>query len=58
MDEILLAILKEYIKQYDKVNTMNVVIMPNGKNVIYKKIKMSETQKLFFEQYIEMKEGE
>jgi len=58
MDEILLAILKEYIKQYDKVNTMNVGIMPNGKNVIYKKIKMSETQKLFFEQYIEMKEGE
>lgn len=56
MDEILLAILKEYIKQYDKANTMNVGIMPNGQNVIYKKIKMSETQKLFFEQYIEMKE--
>ena len=55
MDEILLAILKEYIKQYDKANTINVGIMPNGKNVIYKKIKMSETQKLFFEQYIEMK---
>lgn len=57
MDEILLAILKEYIKQYDKVNTMNIG-MSNGKNVIYKKIKMSEIQKLFFEQYIEMKEGE
>lgn len=55
MDEILVAILKEYIKQYDKSNTMNIGMMPNGKNVIYKKIKMSETQKLFFEQYIEMK---
>lgn len=55
MDEILVAILKEYIKQYDKANTMNIGMMPNGKNVIYKKIKMSETQKLFFEQYIEMK---
>ena len=55
MDEIIVSILKDYIKQYDKVNIMNVGIMPNGKNVIYKKIKMTETQKLIFEQYIEMK---
>ena len=47
--------IKRLYKQYDKVNTMNVGIMPNGKNVIYKKIKMTETQKLIFEQYIEMK---
>lgn len=39
MDEILIAILKEYIKQYDKVNTMNVAIMPNGRSVTYKKLK-------------------
>ena len=39
MDEIIVSILKDYIKQYDKANTMNVGIMPNGKNVIYKKLK-------------------
>lgn len=55
MDEIIVSILKDYIKQYDKTNTMNVGIMTNGKNVIYKKIKMTEKQKLIFEQYIEMK---
>ena len=55
MDEIILSILKEYIKQYDKANTMNVAIMPNGRSVIYKKIKMTETQKLIFEKYIKMK---
>lgn len=55
MDEIIVSILKDYIKQYDKVNTMNIAIMPNGRSVTYKKIKMTETQKLIFEQYIEMK---
>ena len=55
MDEIIISILKEYIKQYDKANTMNVAIMSNGRSVTYKKIKMTETQKLFFEQYIDMK---
>lgn len=39
MEEILLAILKEYIKQYDKGNTMSVAMQPNGKMLFTRKLK-------------------
>lgn len=57
MDEKLLEILKEYIKQWNIGTSMKISLKPNGKSVIYKSIKMSGTEKLFLEQYIKMKEG-
>ena len=56
-DEEIIQIFKDYIKQYEKSNTLSVAILPNGENVIYTKIKMTGMQKEFMKDYIERKEN-
>ncbi len=52
-EEIIIQIFKEYIKQYEKSNTISIGMLPNGENVIYTKIKMTGIQKEFMKDYIE-----
>lgn len=51
--EITKAIFKEFIRQYEKSNSLNVGILPNGENVIYKKIKITKNQIDFMKNFIE-----
>ena len=37
-EEIIIQIFKDYIRQYDKSNTISVGMLVNGENVIYTKI--------------------
>ena len=57
-EEIIIQIFKDYIRQYEKSNTINVGMLPNSENVIYTKIKMTGIQKEFMKDYIERKENE
>lgn len=59
-EEIIIQIFKEYIRQYEKSNTICYGMLPNGENVIYTKytkIKMTGKQKEFMKDYIERKEN-
>ena len=56
-EEIIIQIFKDYIRQYDKSNTISVEMLANGENVIYAKIKMTGKQKEFMKDYIERKEN-
>jgi hypothetical protein len=56
-EEIIIQIFKDYIKQYEKSNTLSVAMAQNGENVIYTKIKMTAMQKEFMKDYIERKEN-
>lgn len=51
--EIIKIIFEFIIKQYEKTNTINVGILPNGQNVIYKKIKIPDNHIEFMKKYIE-----
>lgn len=51
--EIIKTIFKDYIRQYEKSNSLNVGILPNGENIIYKKIKITDKQVEFMKAYIE-----
>lgn len=55
-EEIIIKIFKDYIRQFEKSNTISVGMLPNGENVIYTKIKMTGRQKEFMKDYIERKE--
>ena len=57
-EEIIIQIFKDYIRQYEKSNTISVEKLLNGGNVIYTKIKMTGKQKEFMKDYIERKENE
>ncbi|MCI7039838.1 MAG: hypothetical protein MR985_02400 [Mollicutes bacterium] len=49
-----IAILfKIIVDRYEKKNTMNVGITANGKNVIYKTIKISDDEINFMKEYLE-----
>ena len=56
-EEIIIQIFKDYIKQYEKSNTLSVGMLQNGENVIYTKIKMTAMQKEFMKDYIKRKEN-
>lgn len=56
-EKIIIQIFKDYIRQYEKSNTISVVMLPNGENIIFTKIKMTDTQKEFMKDYIERKEN-
>lgn len=56
-EEIIIQIFKDYIRQYEKSNTINVRKLPNGENSIYIKIKMTGKQKEFMKDYIKRKEN-
>ena len=51
--EIVKAIFKDYIRQYEKSNSLKVAMLPNGENVIYKTIKISDNQIDFMKKFIE-----
>lgn len=55
-NEIIKTIFKEYIRQYEKINTMNVGMLPTGENCIYKKIKVTQMQIDFMKEYLNKKE--
>ena len=52
MEEVKI-IFKIRIDRYDKKNSINVGITSNGKNVIYKTIKISEDEIDFMKQFLE-----
>lgn len=54
--EIIKIIFKDFINQYEKSNSFNVGMLPNGENVIYTKIKITGRQKEFMQEFI--KKGE
>ena len=56
-NEIIKTIFKDYIKQYEKINTMNVGLLPTGESCIYKKIKVTQMQIDFMKEYLK-KEGD
>lgn len=56
-EEIIIQIFKDYIRQYDKSNTIRVGKLLNGVIVIYTKIVMTGLQKEFMKDYIERKEN-
>ena len=49
-------LFKIIIDRYDKKNSINVGITPNGKNVIYKTIKISEDEINFMKQILKESE--
>ena len=51
--EIVKVIFKDYIRQYEKSNSLKVGMLPNGENVIYKTIKISDNQIDFMKKFIE-----
>ena len=56
-EEIIIQIFKDYIRQYEKSNTISVGMLPNGENIVYTKIKMTDMQIEFMKDYIERKEN-
>ena len=50
--EIIKTIFKDFIRQYEKVNNLSVGMLPNGVNVICKKIKITDIQIDFMKEFI------
>jgi hypothetical protein len=51
MDDIK-TLFKILIDRYDKVNSISVGITPNGQNVIYKKMKITDAEIEFMKEYL------
>ena len=51
--EVVKVIFKDYIRQYEKSNSLSVGMLPNGENVIYKKIKVTDNQIDFMKEFME-----
>lgn len=50
--KIIKAIFKDFLRQYEKSNSFNVGMLPNGENVIYTKIKITSRQKEFMQEFV------
>lgn len=50
--EIIKTIFKDFIRQYEKGNNLSVGMLPNGVNIIYKKIKITDIQIEFMKEFI------
>lgn len=50
--ETIKIIFKDLIRQYEKCNSLNVGRLPNGLNVIYTKIKITNIQIDFMKKFI------
>lgn len=55
--EIIKAIFNDFIRQYEKSNSFNVGMLPNGENVMYTKIKITSRQKEFMQEFITKEEN-
>ena len=51
--EVVKAIFKDFIRQYEKSNSLSVGMLPTGENVIYKKIKITDNQVEFMKAFVE-----
>ena len=51
-EEIIKTIFSDFIQQYNKTNTCNVVMLKNGDTTILKKIKVTQKQIDFMEDYL------
>ena len=53
MEENIKTLFKIWIERYEKVNSISVGITASGRNVIYKKMKVTDAEIEFMKEYLE-----
>lgn len=53
MEEDIKTLFKIWIERYEKVNSISVGMTMSGKNVIYKKMKVTDVEIEFMKNYLE-----